>query len=128
MSAAANSPPTLYIIYNAKSTLLGKLNYVYRKTTCPDPAARPACAACELTHGPSLRLTESLEWKSTKAHILHANIVQAHTDELPEALSQWMRQQGVSIPAVIVEPAQPSSGFQVLLTFASSKANTLNVY
>jgi hypothetical protein len=31
--------PILYIVYNAKSTLYGKLNYVYRKAICPDPVS-----------------------------------------------------------------------------------------
>ncbi|KMU92400.1 hypothetical protein CIHG_10221 [Coccidioides immitis H538.4] len=117
MSAGTPDTPstTLYIIYNAKSSLLGKINYVYRKSTCPDPATKPACAACELTHGVSLRLAESAEWKATKARILHATIMQLHTDELPPALADWIRQAKVQTPAVVVQPDVASTDFQVLL-------------
>lgn len=103
---------TIYIVYNAKSTFLGKVNYVYRKTTCPDPHSSPACAACELTHGPSLRLTETDEWEATKARIQHAAVVQVHTDERPAVLARWMKENELSTPAVIadVEPAAADEG------------------
>ena len=113
-STNTTNSPTLYIIYNASSTLLGKLNYVYRKQTCPDPSTNPACAACELTHGPSLSLRESSEWKTTKAHIKQANIAQVHTDERPASLAQWMDRERVSAPAVVVE-TQPSD-FRMLVS------------
>jgi hypothetical protein len=113
--------PTIYIIYNAKSTLLGKLNYVYRKASCPDPATNPACAACELTHGPSLSLSETQEWKQTKSRISNANVVQVHLDERPSSLFQWMKKHGVDTPAVIVESTSGSNSvsdenFKALLT------------
>lgn len=111
MSSTSNQQlPTLYIIYNAKSTILGKLNYVYRKVTCPDPSVNPACAACELTHGPSLSLKESSEWKETKARISNTNIVQVHLDERPGLLFQWMKQHGMGTPAVIIEHTFGSDG------------------
>lgn len=116
--------PTIYVVYNAKGTLLGKVDYVYRKATCPNQDSTPACAACELTHGPSLRLTETTEWAATKARIHHATIKQVHTDERPAVLARWMNKNGVSTPAVIVDvvPAaaatddHKSERFQVLLT------------
>lgn len=104
---------TLYIIYNAKSTLLGKLNYVYRKAKCPDPANSPACAACELTHGPSLSLSESATWKQTKERILHCNIVQLHVDEMPESLRQWRQQEDLKTPLVVAEVSP--AAYKVLL-------------
>jgi hypothetical protein len=121
LPTAESNDPTIYIIYNAKSTLLGKINYVYRKTTCPDPAINPACAACELTHGPSLSLSESSRWKQTKACISNANIAQIHLDERPGPLFQWMKQHAISTPAVIIKPVissdqEGSGAFKVLLT------------
>lgn len=115
MSSTSSNNPTLYIVYNATSSLLGKINYTYRKKTCPDPSNNPACAACELTHGPSLSLTESSEWKTTKAHIKQANIAQVHKDELPATLAQWMEREQLSTPAVIVETQEPSE-FKMLVS------------
>lgn len=66
----------IYIIYNAKGSFSGKLNYAYRKLTTP----ASSCAACELTHG-GLRLTETAEWTATKAKI-GAEVRQLHIDEL----------------------------------------------
>ncbi|KAI1829195.1 hypothetical protein DTO027I6_9908 [Penicillium roqueforti] len=118
---AESTDPTIYIVYNAKSTLLGKVNYVYRKKTCPDPAINPACAACELTHGPSLSLSESSQWKQTKACIGNANLVQIHLDERPGPLFEWMKEHALSPPAVIIKPVirsgrGESENFKVLLT------------
>jgi hypothetical protein len=72
--------PTVYIIYNAKASVLGKLNYVYRKATAPQ--GESTCAACDLTHG-GINLTETEEWKETKAKI-GADVKQLHLDELTE--------------------------------------------
>ncbi|RMJ23148.1 hypothetical protein PHISP_05992 [Aspergillus sp. HF37] len=112
--------PTLYIIYNAKSTLFGKVDYAYRKLTRPDSCSRPACAACELTHGPSLSLTESPEWAAAKARIRNVTVAQVHTDEQPAGLARWMEEEGVETPAVVVEAAKANDGesgsFQMLLT------------
>ena len=46
---------TLYILYNANSTIWGKLQYSYRHITAP--AEKPACAACDITNG-GLRVRE----------------------------------------------------------------------
>lgn len=118
---AESNRPTIYIVYNAKSTLLGKVNYVYRKTTCPDPTTNPACAACELTHGPSLSLSESSQWKQTKACISNADIVQIHLDERPGPLFQWMKQHAISAPALIIKlvvssDQEEDGTFRILLT------------
>lgn len=69
---------TIYILYNAKASLFGKLNYACRKVTAP--SGEGPCAACDLTHG-GLRLNESDEWKATKRKI-PALVKQLHTDEL----------------------------------------------
>ncbi len=75
------SQPTssIYILYNAKASLLGKLNYVCRKITAGSEDS--ACAACDLTHG-GLKLDESAEWKQTKKQIGGASVKQLHKDEL----------------------------------------------
>ena len=74
-------PTTLYILYNAKSTLLGKLNYSYRHITAPKD--QPACAACDLTHG-GLNLDETAEWKALKEEFSRGGlvVVQQHRDEM----------------------------------------------
>ena len=73
-----DNSPTIYILYNAKASLFGKLNYACRKISAP--ADQSACAACDLTHG-GLKINESEEWKATKQKI-PAQIKQLHIDEL----------------------------------------------
>lgn len=77
MSDTANST-RIFVLYNAKASLLGKLSYGYRKLCAP--ADDSPCAACDLTHG-GLKLQESEEWKATKAKI-PATVEQRHIDEL----------------------------------------------
>lgn len=67
----------VYILYNANASVLGKVQYAYRKLTAP--ATDSPCAACDLTHG-GLRLTETPRWSSTKARI-GAAVQQLHKDE-----------------------------------------------
>jgi hypothetical protein len=69
---------TIYILYNAKASALGKVAYVCRKFTAP--ADGSACAACDLTHR-GTHFNETAEWKATKAKIT-ANFKQLHIDEL----------------------------------------------
>lgn len=77
------APRTLYIIYNANASIMGKFNYAYRKLTAPKDA--PACAACDITHG-GLHLDETAKWKSAKEEIAREaeNVVlkQLHRDEM----------------------------------------------
>ena len=68
----------IFVLYNAKASLLGKLSYGYKKLCAP--ADDSPCAACDLTHG-GLKLQESEEWKGTKAQI-PATVEQRHIDEL----------------------------------------------
>jgi len=68
----------IFVLYNAKASLLGKLSYGYKKLCAP--ADDSPCAACDLTHG-GLKLQESEEWKATKAKI-PATVEQRHIDEL----------------------------------------------
>ena len=72
------SHPTIYILYNAKASILGKLDYARRKLSAPEDAS--PCAACDLTHG-GLRLNESALWKDAKRSI-NARFEQLHQDEL----------------------------------------------
>jgi len=74
---------TLYIIYNADASLLGKINYGYRKLTAPKD--QPACAACDITHG-GLHLDETAEWKKAKEEMAreaeHVTLKQLHRDQM----------------------------------------------
>ena len=78
------SPPTLYILYNADASVMGKLAYGYRKLTTKDKN-KPACAACDITHG-GLHLDETSQWKAAKAGVVESGAVkevkQMHRDEL----------------------------------------------
>ena len=75
-------PSTLYILYNADASILGKLHYGYRKLTAPKD--KPACAACDITHG-GLHLDETAAWKEAKAEITKGGgveVKQMHRDEM----------------------------------------------
>ncbi len=75
-------PSTLYILYNADASILGKLHYGYRKLTAPKD--KPACAACDITHG-GLHLDETAAWKEAKTEIIKGGDVevkQMHRDEM----------------------------------------------
>lgn len=75
-------PSTLYILYNADASVMGKLNYGYRKFTAPKD--KPACSACDITHG-GLHLDETAAWKEAKAEIASkgdVEVKQKHRDEL----------------------------------------------
>ena len=76
--------PTVYILYNADASVMGKLSYGYRKLTSKDPD-KPACAACDITHA-GLHLDETAQWKSAKADFISSGaakeIKQLHRDEL----------------------------------------------
>ena len=75
-------PSILYILYNADASVMGKLNYGYRKLTAPKD--KPACSACDITHG-GLHLDETAAWKEVKAEIVkegEVEVKQMHRDEL----------------------------------------------
>ena len=78
------APRTLYILYNANASVLGKLSYGYKHITCSKPDD-PTCAACEITHG-GLSLKETEAWKAAKQRIKEADpelvIKQQHRDEI----------------------------------------------
>jgi hypothetical protein len=74
---------TLYVLYNADGSVLGKLRYGYRKITCPKDA-ESECAACDITHG-GLSLKETDAWVQAKKDIeasSDTSVVQWHRDEL----------------------------------------------
>lgn len=77
------APRTLYILYNADASLLGKLTYSYRKLTAPKD--QPACAACDITHG-GLHLDETAEWRDAKVEIAReaedVALRQLHRDQM----------------------------------------------
>jgi hypothetical protein len=75
--------PTLYVLYNADASVMGKLRYGYRKITCPKDG-EPECAACEITHG-GLSLKETPSWLTAKKEIEGSSdmqLVQWHRDEM----------------------------------------------
>lgn len=76
------SPNTLYILYNANASVMGKLSYGYRKLTCAKD--KPACAACDITNG-GLSLEQTPAWKEVKGEIQRERKVEVrelHRDEL----------------------------------------------
>ena len=96
------SQPTssIYILYNAKASLLGKLNYACRKITAGTEDS--PCAACDLTHG-GLKLDESAEWKQTKKQIGGATVKQLHKDELtPEVSTDSMFREIVILICLLI--------------------------
>lgn len=101
------APPTLYILYNADASVMGKLSYSYRKLTSKDPD-KPACAACDITHG-GLHLDETSQWKTAKAEIVGSGAVkevkQLHRDELDKEV--WLHYSHLSLLAI---PPLPRTG------------------
>ncbi|KAL9586416.1 MAG: hypothetical protein Q9212_000931 [Teloschistes hypoglaucus] len=101
------APPTLYILYNADASVMGKLSYGYRKLTSKDPD-KPACAACDITHG-GLHLDETSQWKTAKAEIVGSGEVkevkQLHRDELDK--------ESLRYPMVLAQ--EETSGLRVLM-------------
>ena len=75
---------TLYILYNANASVLGKISYGYKHITCSKPDD-PTCAACEITHG-GLSLKETDAWKAAKQQMREIDpeldIKQQHKDEI----------------------------------------------
>jgi hypothetical protein len=73
---------TLYVLYNADASVLGKLRYGYRKITCPKDA-EAECAACDITHG-GLSLKETDAWVKAKKELEDSDlsVIQWHRDEL----------------------------------------------
>ncbi|ORX98303.1 hypothetical protein BCR34DRAFT_577353 [Clohesyomyces aquaticus] len=110
----ATPTKTLYIIYNASGTIMGKLQYGYKKINCPKDAD-PICAACEITHG-GLSLKETPEWIAAKSEIEGegVKVVQWHRDEMESQLNGWVKKEGVELP-VAVSSVSGKEGFEVVM-------------
>ncbi|KAL6245528.1 hypothetical protein RBB50_007527 [Rhinocladiella similis] len=93
----STSDSTIYILYNANASLLGKLNYVCRKITAPTDSS--PCAACDLTHG-GLHLDESATWRKTKARI-GAKVEQLHRDESTSEVRDFIKANSLKYPVVL---------------------------
>ncbi|RYO75177.1 hypothetical protein DL764_010571 [Monosporascus ibericus] len=103
---------TLYVLYNADASVMGKLRYGYRKITCPKNA-ESECAACDITHG-GLSLKETPPWVEAKKEIeslSDAKVVQLHRDELsPSPLRAPLLNQGSDVEQD--EVVQPERSLQ----------------
>ncbi|KAJ9096851.1 hypothetical protein QFC21_005124 [Naganishia friedmannii] len=62
---------TLLVLYNASGTLLGHARYAYHHIR---GTPSQSCAACALTHGPTLSLSESEEWTSLKRKLENGEV------------------------------------------------------
>jgi len=106
---------TLYVLYNADASIMGKLRYGYRKI-CHSSEDNPACAACmllqcflvsllrnseslicagDITHG-GLSLNETPAWIEAKEEIEAESgfkVVQWHRDELSEKVRRGRKLQ-----------------------------------
>jgi hypothetical protein len=86
MSMSDETLPNVYVLYNAKASVFGKIDYACRKLT--SSADSPACSACDLTHG-GLHLNETKAWSKAK-RLIGANVYQLHRDELtPEVSAKY---------------------------------------
>ncbi|CAK3962384.1 Hypothetical predicted protein [Lecanosticta acicola] len=93
--------PELVIIYNADSSVRGKLAYAYRKFTSSSKE-NPACAACDITHG-GLSLNEVDGWKTARKDIeAHGfKVVQWHRDQVEENVKTWAKSNNYRYPLVL---------------------------
>lgn len=91
----------LLIIYNADSSIRGKLTYAYRKLSSSSNQD-PACAACDITHG-GLSLKEVPGWTKAKSDIeaQGMQVVQWHRDEVELDVKTWIGEQGIRYPVVL---------------------------
>ncbi|KAL8645715.1 MAG: hypothetical protein Q9226_007175 [Calogaya cf. arnoldii] len=96
---------TLYILYNADASVMGKLTYGYKKLTNKDKD-KPTCAACDITHG-GLSLDETSQWKAAKNELVESGAVkdvkQFHRDELDQETKEYVQSQGLKFPMVLVQ-------------------------
>ncbi|KAL8848484.1 MAG: hypothetical protein Q9221_006486 [Calogaya cf. arnoldii] len=96
---------TLYILYNADASVMGKLTYGYKKLTNKDKD-KPTCAACDITHG-GLSLDETSQWKAAKKELLETgalkDVKQFHRDELDQETKEFVQSQGLKFPMVLAQ-------------------------
>lgn len=109
----------LIIIYNADSTIRGKLTYAYKKlSTSKDQD--PACAACDITHG-GLSLKEVPGWTKTKSDIEAQGfqVVQWHRDEIEADVKGWIGEQGIRYPTVLMrEGKEGTKGLEQVMDYS----------
>lgn len=101
------SQRTLYVLYNADSTALGKLKYGFRKLS--KSGDEPECAACDITHG-GLSLSESPGWLEAKKKIEgnRIKVVQWHRDEISQGVKDFVKSSGIRYPAVLLDGSDGS--------------------
>lgn len=92
----------LILIYNADSTILGKLSYGYRKLTA-SKSEDPPCAACSITNGPGLSLTETSQWTTTKQTLQEQGwqVIQDHRDEVETSVKDWIQEHSLRYPLLL---------------------------
>ncbi|KAK5937492.1 hypothetical protein PMZ80_010110 [Knufia obscura] len=110
---------TLYVLYNADGTVMGKLKYGYRKLASKD--CDSACAACDITHG-GLSLSETPKWVESKKEIegQGLKVVQWHRDEISPNLKDFVNSSGLRYPAVVLDSG--SDSFTTVMTSADLNA------
>lgn len=115
---------TLYILYNADGSVLGKLRYGYKKLSSNKTCDGPVCSvsdpsdshhfvltakACDITHG-GLSLSETPEWVEAKKSIEQNDfkVVQLHRDELTDKLKEYVKTTQLRYPAVLLDSGDGS--------------------
>ncbi|KAF2035471.1 hypothetical protein EK21DRAFT_106997 [Setomelanomma holmii] len=95
---------TLYILYNADASIMGKLKYGYRKIR-KSSEDNPACAACDITHD-GLSLQESPNWVEAKKVLQTESgykVVQQHRDEISDEIKDFLRAANVRYPTILAD-------------------------
>ena len=83
MSPHEPAPTRIVGVYNARGTVLGELNYLFRRTF-----AGEHCALCDITHG-SVRRRPAWDRCAATFSIAHGvDIELFHLDEVPVELEQ----------------------------------------
>ncbi|KAL8918389.1 MAG: hypothetical protein Q9172_005448 [Xanthocarpia lactea] len=120
MSSTSTSPTTtLYILYNADASLIGKLNYGFRKLTASSKD-KPACAACDITHG-GLHLDETVEWKKVKEGLIAGDggkgveLKQLHRDEVGGEVREYVESNKYRYPMVLMGEAAGGQGYKLVM-------------
>ena len=93
---------TIICIYNASSTLIGELNYLYKKIF-----QHESCGMCDLSH--NLTGIKKKEWKEMEAQSDHRYSL-LHINELPKNIPRNLIEE---LPCVI---QQHEESFNLLLT------------
>ncbi|KAL8856969.1 MAG: hypothetical protein Q9178_006464 [Gyalolechia marmorata] len=117
---ATTSTTTLYILYNADASLIGKLNYGFRKLTSAKD--KPACAACDITHG-GLHLDETVEWKKVKEELIAGEagkgggveLKQLHRDEVGGEVREFVEENKYQYPMVLMGEEAGGEGYKLVM-------------